>query len=576
MSEQSHCDTYPCCFATLEDGQNVPWEGFFTGPQVIRKDKLKQLAQHLLSLPPSNGNDCTFDMVHERASQLIIPFIADDSGQLPPSLILHSATSTTGGFEGDISEILSGGHAYDCATYLETRATIIATDGDFVLGRTSPWLDACRFLAFKKRGITALDIGYRDYYYLSQALLVAASAYKDGATIPFLDTLIAWYKSNPMPLVRVYTIDIEMQIFLCWLADEVDVDTIVVDSNSAEVATRWNQKGPLYPWVDWSDNLPFHHTTALEWYADEQIGSEVYQKLGIKLPTLPGYRIANSNVQASSFLEQLTKAVELLHTRHGIQTVCLKPSNAGDGARITTNIAVQDTEALKKLAATACRYEDDYLLEPHFYYKRLNTAEGSFKIALSAHIRYGHVLPSVTLQTMIGNVWVGNILIPKEHAHVIGLSELQYDKILNTMERIVQAFNRALVTGGVDFAIGTTDSVLEHDDNMLILQDPNLSSHGAEYLRAFCDQHEARIRDGYIAGTRVLKPTAQCTYDTLGQSLQDFADNTGTEVYIIAVVPGRWAMIACFGHSPQTVIESLSQCETWLSQAKLSTQSVIE
>lgn len=558
--------TYPSSQITAPDGTIVEWAGFYTGPTVLSARDLAGLAHSLVGPTISDGLVINTEALGRLSAELLKPFVLDQERAFPPSVIIHGATSTTGGFEGDVSELVSGGHAYDCATYLETRATFLAAPGDLVLGRTAPWREAAAYLDFGGRRIKAFDVGFLDYYYLSQALLVAAQAFQAGTTISFFEELLAWLEDNPSTLIRSYSLDLEMQIFLCWLARRVNTKGFAVDCNTAEVATRWNQKGPLFPLVNWAATLPLpQRDDSRSWHDQEKRGSEIVRLLGIELPTLPGYRISNASQDKDLFFKQLVAAAELLRSRHGIMRLCLKPSNAGDGARITPDIDGHNTEALDKLAAIACGYDDDYLVEPHVTYRQLNMAGHSFKLALSAHIRYGRVLPTLTLQIMAGKVWTGNILVPRHYAEDIGISVEMFNEILTIMERLAAALDGRLVTGGVDFAIGSTDAT-DPGTAVLALQDPNLSSHGAEFLRAYCDRHVDRIRDGLIAGTRVLNPTDPCTIGRLDEALRDLSKATGIHVGAIASVPGRWAMIACLASSPVAVIESLCRCEAWMKQ----------
>jgi hypothetical protein len=550
------------------NGQEMRWDRFYTGPLVLSSARIDQLAARLLGLRPGS--------VEVESSTKLRPYVL--SSQLrPPAIVMHGATRTTKGFEGDLSDVNAGRHAFDVATYLETRAVYLANSHDLVIGRTYPWR-----LAIARGNARALDIAKLELYYLSHALLESAAAYDLNPVGP-LHKLIAWLKERPNCVIRVYALDLETQIFLLWLSRQAGLDKLNVDANSAVVANDWNQKGHLHPTVEDALALHFDRPQAepFDTLRREQCSSRLHRLLNISIPVLPGYTIQRTGRNVKEFAAQLSAAATLLRERYGISRGCIKPAEAGDGARIIVGVNLVDQEALKHIASEAFQHGDDYILEPEVTYLDFLLCGQRYIVAPSAHIRFGHVAPGCTVQLLKGTSWFGNVFLDSGSSEQFGISNGHYKTICDTMNILVDGFSQGrealrtdLVIGGVDFAIGRIGGAFGQRV-LVAVQDPNLSSHGAEYLRCFMDRVSdetmecVSYRPRYAA-TKIVRPTFEADIDAFRDAVSAYA-RPGTFADVIGCVPGRWSMIAAAGPDPRTAAEAVVELESALSAKWLVT-----
>jgi hypothetical protein len=95
---------------------------------------------------------------------------------------------------------------------------------------------------------------------------------------------------------------------------------------------------------------------------------------------------------------------------------------------------------------------------------------------------------------------------------------------------------------GIDFAVGTVGGVFG-DTVVAAVQDINPKVTGALFLREFMARHP---EVGVGAATRVLSPEATESAENIRSLVSEFctAEQPCEEV---AVVPGRWAMVATSG-----------------------------
>ncbi len=154
-------------------------------------------------------------------------------------------------------------------------------------------------------------------------------------------------------------------------------------------------------------------------------------------------------------------------------------------------------------------------------------------------------------------MWEGNVYFDERHNP--GLEPRHYALLRDVMERFVQAFRGAssppgglgLTKGGVDFGIGRLGGKFG-EDPVVGLQDLNLLSHGAEYLRAFMRKAAAGCAAGaggrVYGATRVVHPGPGASLEALLQAMPAGLPDVHCEP--IASVPGRWAMIATATREP--------------------------
>ena len=529
----------------------VGWEGFATGPVVLSADELDQVSRALLGIPA--------DQVAAVAAAEIVPFSAAP-GERPPAVLLHSATASLKGFEGDLTDLREGRTPWDVPGYLEARQVALAEPGDLAVGRTAAWLEAVT-----ARGVEHLVLPDLDHYYLTQALLVAAVTQDpDGSAV--LEALVAWLRAHPDAVLRMYALDREAQVLLVWLRRRAGLERLRTDANSPAVADRWNAKAHLHPAVDDAAALELpEDASAPMVLAAEQRLSGGFRRLGLQPPVLPGYTVPRPGRSEAQFVADALRAAGLLVARHGIGRICLKPSEAGDGARIVPGLDAADTDRLEQELRLAHRHGDDYLLEAHVEFAQFEAAGRRFALSPSGHVRGGHVAPGITVQLMDGSSWVGNAYVDEASCGSVGLSGPLYRALREALLHIRDAFHgeaaRAegvdggLVTGGIDFAVGRVGGRY----GQAVLGgaiDFNLSSNGGEYLRAFLDT-VSPLGHRYAA-TRVYRPapdTGLVATDALVQQLVQQLVPAGQVAATVAAVPRSWGMVAVTGPDTLGAIE---------------------
>lgn len=527
----------------LQDGRELRWEGFFVGPTVLDQVTVSAFAPRLLGVDPV--------VVPVLAAQKLAPYLAMD-GTSPRSLLLHSATPANMGFEGDVDDLATGRSPYDVATYIEARSVYLGTSADLTVGRTAPWAEAARL-----RGVPAVDIGDREHYYLTQAMLVLAEAHSRGETTPVRE-VIGWLRQHPDAVIRLYALDLEAQILLLWLCHQAGLQRLRIDANKPAVTARWNCKSHLHPTVPQALDLDVAGLRADELLAAEQQLSDGYQRLRWQLPVLPGYTIPRADVERAEFVSGVLAAARLLARRYGVGVGGLKPSTAGDGARIVGDLDLADEDRLAALAAEAHRYGDDYLVEAWVDFRSVTVDGIPYPVAPSGHFRYGAVAGGLTLQTMNRYSWEGNAYVDEAAWAGLGLPVPIYRTIRGALQEVRAAFvgplsgpegcYQGLVTGGIDFAVGRVGGYLA--DRLLVgAIDFNLSSHGAEYMRSFLDEvRTAGTADEYVA-TRIFRPTPSATLERTEAAVQQAQEHLSAMgmARTVACVPRRWGMLAVTG-----------------------------
>ncbi len=545
----------------LPGGRELCWHGFFTGPLVLGAADLDDAARRLLGTG--------IEAVPAQAGRELESYLAGPGPQ-PPSMLMHSATQTTKGFDGDLADLIQGRPAHDVAAYLETRVVSLGRPGDIAIGRTRSWREAVA-----QAGLAHIDVGELAYYYLSHALLAMALRHQQSA-VPALSAMLEWLRRHPGAVVRLYALDTEMQIFLTWLRRRAGLDVLRVDANSPEVSASWNQKSHIHPTpvaalaVSGADRLD-----VMELLAAEQRQAAGYQRLGMAVPVLPGYLVRRED-DPGQFARELLVAADLLRQRYGIRYGCFKPCEAGDGARIVPRVDLTDREALARHAKDAHQHGDHYLLEAQVEFLRFRVAPHSFQLAPSGHIRGGHVADGLTAQLMNGCRWAGNALFDERAVALLGISQSQYAQMTEAMHAVRDAFygersiaegcHQGLVTGGVDFAVGRVGG--RFGERVLIgAIDFNLSSHGAEYMRAFQDEVRAWQPGSYVA-TRVYRPTPEAALESTQRVVSQHPGSRYSQT--ICCVPGRWAMVACAGSDTHDAIRAVSGLVSSLAEAGLA------
>lgn len=529
----------------VSPGEVLPWQGFYTGPVVLRAYEVEDLCELLLGIELSELSTVT----HQ---ELI--FGAPVTNEVK-SLFIHSTTPNLNTFLGDLSKIHQAQSGLDYTTYKETRSVYLANSGDLCVGRVTAWETA-----IETEKISGVNIENTDYYYLSQMLLVLARQHLEKP-VPAIQQIIDFITTYPEAITRVYALEQEMQIFLVWLKRIASLDSLKVDSNTIEVSQYWNNKRVLYPSITQAlaiSSEQIEQSSVKEVLAIEGQLSDIYQKLKVEIPRLPGYVITRTNCEEASFIEQLIQAAKLLQTRYGLTTGCLKACQSGDGARITANIPLHNLSHLTQLAIEAYAYEDDYLLEAHVNYLETTLDDLVLKTVPSAHIRQGKQAPGIMLQFIDNNSWKGNLYLDAEQAAHMHILPAHYKCIKQTVQNILNGFDKhstGVSIAGFDFAIGRIGGHFG-DEVILGMQDPNVSFNGAECLRTFMDKKNV-LTQGLYSGSLVIHPQLDFTLPEVRQVLQECFPDSTNEMEVISIIPDCWGMIAATGKSPQNTVNQL-------------------
>ena len=536
----------------LDDGRRIPWRGLYTGPLTLTADQIEVTCSTLLGFG--------LDEMHRRVDGVLRPATGDKAGW--PALILHSTTPELKAFEGDLNALARGAEPGDLTTYKETRSVYLARPADVAVGRTLTWSAAAEVL-----GVEAVELPDRDHYYLSHALLNQAMAHRDRPSA-VVERLLGYLRRGPR-LIRLYALEPEMQIFLLWLARAAGLDELPVEANRPAVSAAWNRKAVLHPTVSEALALETMSLDPAQLLARESRRSLLAREMAIEVPTVPGYTIERAGRDEGDFVRQILAAARLLRGRYGLTTGCLKASEAGDGARITTGLDLDGRSILERLGRESFVHGDDYVLEAHVVYRRPSVAGQQLPTALSAHIRGGKVAEGTTIQFVEGTSWKGNVLLDARTAALFDVPAAHYDHLLRFITDFSESFRRrapGMVLAGVDFAVGTVGGAFG-DELLLGVQDLNVSFTGAECLRAFLaraqDRSDADSTLSHYGVTRIYRPLPGCDLAAFRQ-VTDGARGGGVYADTVASIPGRWAMVGITGADPADAMANLGQLEASL------------
>ncbi|MBV8293331.1 MAG: hypothetical protein JOY55_16245 [Mycobacterium sp.] len=379
-----------------------------------------------------------------------------------------------------------------------------------------------------------------DYYYMSHALL--RRAVDAGDRDPVIAQMIEFLRERPSAVVSPYDFEPEFQILVTWLAQAAGLKRIRVDANNSRLGA-WNGKRMLHPTVESALRLngQVSDQAAPLILEQEHRASEAFQALRTALPVIPGYTVAWQENRCD-FSRDLVRASMLLTERYGLSHGCLKPSDGGNGGRIVADIELDDTRRVEELATKTWNLGGDQVLEANVSYLERTVGGEQVLTTPSAHVRSGKLLDGLTLQFMRGTAWKGNIYVGAADWEGLGLEKAIYTKLRGAMSDLSQRLG--LLHCGVDFAIGTLGGKFG-DAVVAAVQDINPKVTGALFLREFMARYPAV---GGGAASRVLVPEATASAEKIRSLLSKFS-TAQQPCEEIAVVPGRWAMIATSGQT---------------------------
>ncbi|UMB69065.1 hypothetical protein [Mycobacterium paraterrae] len=528
-------------WAVIVDGDEVSWQSY-AGPLRFDETDFAIATRKLLSIEPGELPELVAEHVE---------FASPSDGQR--RLMVHSTTPYASSFETDLAAMVEGRPVLDLTTYVETRGLYLARSGDLVVGRTRPWLHGTA-----AKGVERLMLPDSDYYYLSQALV--RRAVDGGERDPVIRRIVEFVREDPSTVVCPYDFEPEFQLLVTWLARITGVGRIRVDANDSRLGV-WNRKRMLHPTVEAAlslvdiDGQP--GPMVLE---REHRASEAFAALQVPIPVLPGYAVAWQE-NRDDFCAGLLRAGALLQSRYGLTRGCLKPSDGGNGGRITPGIDLGNAAQLHELACAAWRLGGDQVLEAHVTYFEREVGGERVLTTPSAHVRSGELLDGLTLQFMRGTSWKGNIFVSRGEWEGLGLDPSVYAALRATMTDLHERLG--LLHCGIDFAVGTVGGVFG-DTVMAAVQDINPKVTGALFLREFMARHP---EIGVGAATRVLSPDATGS----AERIREVVSNSSTAQQPceeVGIVPGRWAMIATSAASSLTAGAQALSMERALAAAR--------
>jgi hypothetical protein len=510
-------------WTVVVEGREIAWQSY-AGPVRLDETDIAIACRKLLSIEPCD----LLDMVLE-----YVEFSSPSDRQW--RLLVHSTTPFARGFETDLTAMVEGRPVSDLTTYVETRGLYLARSGDLVVGRTRPWR-----LAIAKEGVRRLTLPDTDHYYMSHALL--RRAVDGGDRDPVLARIIEFLRERPSAVVSPYDFEPEFQILVTWLARTTGLGRIRVDANNSRLGA-WNGKRVLHPTVESAVRLngQVANQTGAIILDHEHRASEAFQALRTALPVIPGYTVPWQQKRCD-FSHDLVRASTLLKERYGLSHACLKPSDGGNGGRIVAKIQLDDTRRLEELATKAWNLGGDQVLEAQVNYFQRHVGGEQVLTTPSAHVRSGKLLDGLTLQFMRGTAWKGNIFVGAADWEALGLEKAVYTKLRRAMSDLNRRLG--LLHCGVDFAVGTLGGKFG-DAVVAAVQDINPKVTGALFLREFMARYPTV---GVGAATRVLIPDATASAEKIRSLLSKFS-TAQQPCEEVAVVPGRWAMIATSGQT---------------------------
>lgn len=545
------------------DGRVLLWERFHTGPVVLSPEELRDISHQLLGVALGEISTLSRLELQPHAAAL----------GATPALILYSATPLKKNFEADLNRLRAGQHADHPAVLVEARSVNLGRKNDLLIGRTTPWRQASALNAAQ-----AVEVPGIEYYYLTHALLKQAVFHQHSPSTA-VSRIVEWLRNNPRCIVRVYSLDPETQLLLLWLKRAAGIEKLLIDMNGPEILERWSQKTSLHPTV--RDALTFSgddSRDAFNLLESESRLTPLFREFGILPGRLPGYTIAKATSDEMSVESQVEEAARLLRHRYHLRLGCLKPAKATAGARITTNVSLDDQSMLDLIVRQTMETDEEFVLEAQAEYLRHSISGYEFMLAPSMHIVAGQVAEGASLQFMQGTAWQGNVYVDELTCKGLGIGREQYDVMRRGITALLDAFTAdgrdlGLVKGGIDFAIARVGG--RFGEAVLVgMQDLNLCSTGAEYMRMFLDEARAALsgnthgsRPEVYVATKVVLPTDKGALS----SLQALTDRRGPSYYArtITSVPGRWGLVAVGCGHPVDAAETVLKMESQLRLAEL-------
>ncbi|MFJ6296277.1 hypothetical protein ACIQJX_23305 [Streptomyces griseoviridis] len=543
-------------------GRTLAWEGFCMGPGLLSRAELEDVSRRLLGVGLAGA---------EAAADVELRPFGAERGQVP-AIVLGTASTLKGCFEADVAQLALGRSPDDFSAYMEARSVYLAAPGDLAVGRGEPWRQAVA----ASGKVVGVEVADTSYYYLSHALLALAVAAPTERLATPLDVLVRQLRAAPETVVRLFAADTETRVLLLWLKRAAGLTELRVDANGPEIAARWNRKTTLYPTVEEAFEVPGPRAAdddpRLLLDAEAEV-TPFHREFGVLLPRLPGYSLTRRGSDEASMRDQVRSAARLLRERYGLELGCFKPAEELTGSRIRMGVPLDDVAALDALARQAMETEEDYVLEVHTHYGRHRVPGYEFILAPSAHVVAGRPAEGGTVQITRGSVWEGSVYVDEDTCARFDIAPADFRAVREGVAALHGAFQGAgrdlgFVKGGVDFALARLGGRFG-DRQVIAMQDLNLSSNGAEYVRAFLTEAREVLgrEQGVYAATKVVRPAAETDL----KRLEDGIGQPGPEGHVRAItsVAGRWGLIGVAAPCPRQAAQEVLELEQRLHRAGL-------
>lgn len=573
----------------------------------------------------------SLDHTLNKARRTLKPFSA--KGHHSKSLIISSATSSSGSQESEIDFREKHGHPIDIPGAIEGRDTRSSKKGDVALISTHPGL----VMARAKGDVKIINLADENVVSTDTKILTGADIYykADGLLLLILTnpkSKVLTDLRNEMAggaVVYPYNLDEETQLCLLWLAKTGNISEVKVNANSPDVAVNLTRKSFKYPSVE--DALTVKrvsdpHTMQInEWKL-----SSAAKEVNFHPDFMPGYFISRGN-DIGLFKAKAISALMLMSSRYGFNSAWSKPDRGTDGgnqeliqispisnsvmeginmaldsgnieAALEVYIQSQQMPALNSRIEKMWSVGGDWVLEATTNYFNIPFAvDGKIvqlRTAPSVHLIDGEPRKTISLQILDGQAWGGNFICSEENWKELVMlindkrftqspklrSEIAdaYAEMTSKISGYTKAINSSAkyrdgqVRGGADLAIATLGGRFGNE-LVVGVQDYNARANGCETAYSLYDYAKEQYGSKGEAVTRNISPLHDFNYfqENIGQVIKNVNGRHNlniqpSQIKIIAVSSG-WGQYGVIGSDGLMVLKNVFLVEDEMRRLGLIT-----
>ncbi|MDQ6984983.1 MAG: hypothetical protein Q9M91_00605 [Candidatus Dojkabacteria bacterium] len=306
-----------------------------------------------------------------------------------------------------------------------------------------------------------LKIGNEEMYYTSHSILLAMRDHKDNLKTQgsqVIATLIEELGKENIA-IDLYHLDLEMKIIISYLSQEVGVPLFVM-ANGPESA-KLIDKGNLYPKLLREEINDISSKTAEEiMYSNnlpDKTKSEIYQRVSAAggnpedLALGLGFCLElDSDMTIEELNLYIRGTLRIMHKKHNVADVVLKRRLGTDGDGVEVFMwefgdINSKVEAISKLIIDEYSKNPDFrgfvieeaVIPDEIYIKMDNGEIEKLRYGLlSAHIRMGGVIRTVSTQFVNGRAWVGNLRLTADQ--LLELATMAHNLDLDKDNELIQ------------------------------------------------------------------------------------------------------------------------------------------